>query len=76
MHTVEWTNGTDRQDANHLLPCCISRSRRGSAVAKIVGGNVQKFDHFQDEVKMWVFEEQVDGQNLTEIINAKHENVK
>lgn len=25
---------------------------------------------------MWVFEEQVDGRNLSEIINEKHENVK
>ena len=25
---------------------------------------------------MWVFEEQVDGKNLTEIINTEHENVK
>ncbi|KAF9296763.1 NAD-dependent glycerol-3-phosphate dehydrogenase C-terminus-domain-containing protein [Linnemannia elongata] len=54
----------------------IGSGNWGSAVAKIVGGNVQKYDHIQNEVKMWVFEEQVDGQNLTEIINAKHENVK
>ena len=25
---------------------------------------------------MWVFEEKIDGVNLTEIINTKHENVK
>lgn len=25
---------------------------------------------------MWVYQEQVDGKNLTEIINEKHENVK
>ena len=25
---------------------------------------------------MWVFEEEVDGEKLTEIINTKHENVK
>ena len=25
---------------------------------------------------MWVFEEMVDGQKLTEIINTKHQNVK
>ncbi|KAK3842331.1 MAG: NAD-dependent glycerol-3-phosphate dehydrogenase N-terminus-domain-containing protein [Linnemannia gamsii] len=54
----------------------IGSGNWGSAVAKIVGGNVKKFDHFDKEVKMWVFEEQVDGQNLTEIINTKHENVK
>merc|ERR1711988_834015 len=31
---------------------------------------------FDSEVKMWVFQEQVDGKNLTDIINSKHENVK
>ena len=33
-------------------------------------------DDFDDEVNMWVFEEVVDGRNLTEIINTDHENVK
>ena len=33
-------------------------------------------DKFDPEVKMWVFEEKVDGKNLTEIINTQHENVK
>ncbi|SAM00228.1 hypothetical protein [Absidia glauca] len=28
------------------------------------------------QVRMWVFEEQIDGRNLTDIINEKHENVK
>lgn len=31
---------------------------------------------FQDRLPMWVFEEMVDGEKLTEIINTKHENVK
>ena len=31
---------------------------------------------FHDEVKMWVFEEMVNGRKLTEIINQEHENVK
>ena len=33
-------------------------------------------DQFDDEVTMWVFQEQVDGKNLTDIINTEHENVK
>lgn len=49
---------------------------RGSAIAKIVGVNVTKFPHFDNEVKMYVYEELVDGQKLSEIINTKHENVK
>ncbi|KAF8928331.1 glycerol-3-phosphate dehydrogenase [Dissophora ornata] len=54
----------------------IGSGNWGSAVAKIVGSNVRNFEHFNKEVKMWVFEERVDGQNLTDIINTKHENVK
>ncbi|KAG0026072.1 glycerol-3-phosphate dehydrogenase [Podila clonocystis] len=54
----------------------IGSGNWGSAVAKIIGRNVQHFDHFKKEVKMWVYEEQVDGMNLTDIINTKHENVK
>ncbi|KAF9210184.1 glycerol-3-phosphate dehydrogenase [Haplosporangium sp. Z 27] len=54
----------------------IGSGNWGSAVAKIIGTNVNNFDHFDKEVKMWVYEEQVDGQNLTDIINTKHENVK
>ena len=48
----------------------------GSAIAKIIGRNVLGRDEFEDEVCMWVFEEQVDGRNLTDIINTEHENVK
>ena len=33
-------------------------------------------DLFEKDVQMWVYEEQVDGKNLTEIINSQHENVK
>ena len=51
-------------------------SNRGSAIAKIVGFNAEKSDQFNTEVNMWVFEEMVDGEKLTEIINLRHENVK
>lgn len=49
---------------------------RGSAIAKIVGNNVTKFDQFDNEVRMFVYEEIIDGKKLTEIINTTHENVK
>uniref|UniRef100_A0A8C6P5F0 Glycerol-3-phosphate dehydrogenase [NAD(+)] n=1 Tax=Nothobranchius furzeri TaxID=105023 RepID=A0A8C6P5F0_NOTFU len=49
---------------------------RGSAIAKIVGANVAQNPKFDNTVKMWVFEETVNGQKLTEIINTTHENVK
>lgn len=49
----------------------------GTAVAKIVAENCGEKPHiFQKQVDMWVFEEQIDGRNLTEIINSEHENVK
>ena len=50
----------------------------GSAVARIVGLNVQKYpDLFDQTVKMWTFEEQLpDGSKLTQVINTRHENVK
>ena len=35
-----------------------------------------KFDKFDKRVNMWVFEEMINGQKLTEIINTTHENVK
>ncbi|VDD94126.1 unnamed protein product [Enterobius vermicularis] len=49
----------------------------GSAIARIIGANTAKYkDYFEETVKAWVFEEKVDGENLTDIINKKHENVK
>lgn len=55
----------------------IGSGNWGTAVAKIVAENTREKTHlFENNVNMWVFEEQIDGQNLTEIINTKHENVK
>ncbi|XP_077461052.1 glycerol-3-phosphate dehydrogenase [NAD(+)], cytoplasmic isoform X3 [Stigmatopora argus] len=48
----------------------------GSAIAKIVGANAAQNSKFDSMVKMWVFEEMVNGHKLTEIINSDHENVK
>lgn len=54
----------------------IGSGNWGSAIAKIVGENVTKFPYFDREVKMYVYEEIVDGKKLSEIINGQHENVK
>lgn len=59
---------------NFLLFHCFFR--RGSAVAKIIGNNVKNLQKFASTVKMWVFEETVNGRKLTDIINSDHENVK
>ena len=48
----------------------------GSAIARTIATNIESIDNFEDEVKMWTFEEQIDGRNLTEIINTENENVK
>lgn len=46
-------------------------------IAKIVGANTKDHnDIFHEEVKMYVYEEEIDGKKLTEIINTQHENVK
>ena len=49
---------------------------RGSAISKIIGENTHDSALFEEEVKMWVFEEIIDGKKLSETINEKHENVK
>ncbi|ELW47938.1 Glycerol-3-phosphate dehydrogenase 1-like protein [Tupaia chinensis] len=71
-HTLVGARRRERR-ARYLFcqPC-----RRGSAVAKIIGNNVKKLQKFASTVKMWVFEETVNGRKLTDIINNDHENVK
>lgn len=57
--------------------CIIGSGNWGSAIAKIIGGTVTAHpETFDSEVKMWVFEELIDGEKLTDIINSQHENVK
>lgn len=55
----------------------IGSGNWGTAVAKIVAENTaEKPEVFEKQVNMWVFEEEIEGQKLTDIINSKHENVK
>jgi len=57
--------------------CIVGSGNWGSAIARLVGYNAARLpDTFQREVTMWVFEEEVNGRKLTEIINTDHENVK
>uniref|UniRef100_K9IJG7 Glycerol-3-phosphate dehydrogenase [NAD(+)] n=1 Tax=Desmodus rotundus TaxID=9430 RepID=K9IJG7_DESRO len=56
--------------------CIIGSGNWGSAIAKIVGGNAAQLARFDPRVTMWVFEEDIGGRKLTEIINTQHENVK
>ncbi|KAH9492419.1 hypothetical protein Btru_051062 [Bulinus truncatus] len=57
--------------------CVVGSGNWGSAIAKIVGNNaISKPEEYDPTVKMWVFEEMIDGEKLTHIINTRHENVK
>lgn len=50
---------------------------RGSAIAKIIGANTRNHpDLFEEIVKIYVYEELVNGRKLTEVINQDHENLK
>lgn len=62
--------------ADKINVCIVGSGNWGSAIAKIVGTNCAKLPEFEERVTMYVYEEMVDGQKLTEIINTKHENVK
>lgn len=55
----------------------IGSGNWGTTIAKVLAENTaEQPDLFAKQVDMWVFEEKIDGTNLTEIINTKHENVK
>jgi glycerol-3-phosphate dehydrogenase (NAD+) len=55
----------------------IGSGNWGSAIAKVAGENAARQpDLFLPHIKMWVFEEMVQGRKLTDIINTQHENVK
>lgn len=49
---------------------------RGSTIAKIVGKNIVDNAKFEKTIKMYVYEELINGRKLTDIINNEHENVK
>ena len=54
----------------------IGSGNWASAIALILGKNTKTQPEFEDEVRMWVHEEEIEGRKLTEIINSEHENVK
>ncbi|XP_078260299.1 glycerol-3-phosphate dehydrogenase [NAD(+)], cytoplasmic-like isoform X2 [Rhinoraja longicauda] len=56
--------------------CIVGSGNWGSAVATIIGKNVAKSNQFDPIVKMWVYEEILNGRKLSEIINTDHENIK
>ena len=49
---------------------------RASALSMIIGKNAKQYGCFENEIKMWVYEEMIGDRKLSEIINTDHENVK
>jgi len=54
----------------------IGSGNFASALAPIVGKNCERLDEMQTTVNMWVYEEEFEGQKLSEVINTEHENRK
>ncbi|XP_071388750.1 glycerol-3-phosphate dehydrogenase 1-like protein isoform X3 [Centroberyx affinis] len=62
--------------ASPLKVCIVGSGNWGSAIARIIGSNARSLQRFATTVKMWVYEENINGRKLTDIINTDHENVK
>ncbi len=62
--------------------CIIGSGNWGSAIATVLGRNALRLPFCHNEVRMWVFEEQVllkgekEPSKLSDVINSLHENVK
>ncbi|KAI4292067.1 glycerol-3-phosphate dehydrogenase (NAD+) [Pancytospora philotis] len=54
----------------------IGNGNWGTTVAKLVAENVARLDEFSDEVVLWVYEEEYEGNKLSEDINLRHANPK
>ncbi|XP_068102344.1 glycerol-3-phosphate dehydrogenase [NAD(+)], cytoplasmic-like isoform X2 [Hyperolius riggenbachi] len=59
-----------------LRVAIIGSGNWGSAISKIIGHNTKRSNRFHPLVSMWVFEEELNGRRLSDIINQDHENVK
>ena len=61
--------------------CIVGSGNWGSAISIPVGRNCRQFSHCENNVNMWVYEEELDmpsggRRKLTDIINSSHENIK
>ncbi|KAG8755844.1 glycerol-3-phosphate dehydrogenase [Ceratobasidium sp. 428] len=57
--------------------CIIGSGNWGSAIARITAINAKKYpDVFEEQVTMYVYEENIEGRPLSALINETHENPK
>ena len=56
--------------------CIVGSGNMGSTMAKVIAENIVNLPDFDKTVRMYVYDEIVDGESLVDIINTKHENVK
>jgi len=62
--------------SNLVRIAIIGSGNWASCIAKIIGNNVLVNPKFEKEIRMYVYEEMVNGRKLSEIINTEHENIK
>lgn len=87
LSTIASTIKPNRKDSTSLQPedypehpfkvTVVGSGNWGCTIAKVIAENtVERPRQFQRDVNMWVYEELIEGEKLTEIINTRHENVK
>lgn len=90
MHTKESNESQQSSILSHALNkseqeifkvCIIGNGNWASAISTLVGSNCMRLAFCQERVCMWVYEEEVEleygeKKNLSEVINARHDNVK
>lgn len=77
MSSSSSSSSSSSAPSKPLRLAIIGSGNWGSAIARIAGENVKRYpDQFEESVKMYVYEEEIKGRKLTEIINSEHENVK
>lgn len=54
----------------------IGNGNFGTAIANLITQNIHNKPEYNQTVYMWTYEETVDNQKLSEIINTTHENIK
>lgn len=75
--TSSTSTSTSGSTSTRFKIAVIGSGNWGTTIAKILAENTrEQTEQFQRQVDMWVFEEKVNGRNLTEIINQEHENVR